>query len=141
MKLTSSLPKPLAFLVRISIYFLIIFIAYSLLSVWSHTVSPIIGAATIVVLVPACLLLLILHLVAYFTNSTILYILLTIIYVYFTVSSVSSSISGDMGSNYIASATFLFYEIAYSLIFAYSSYFAYRLKGKSRNQTHTRYSV
>ena len=93
-----------------------------------------IGAAIMVLLVPACLLLLILHLVAYFTNSSILYILLTIIYVYFTVSSVSSSINGDIESNYFASGTFLLYEVAYSLIFAYSSYFAYRLKGKSRNQ-------
>jgi hypothetical protein len=134
MKLKSSLPKHLAFLVRINIYLLIIFIAYSLLSVWSHTASPMVGAATIIILVPASLLLLSLHLVAYFTNSGIVFILLMIIYVFFTVSSVSSLVSADIESNYFVYFIFLLYEMAYSLTFAYSSYFLFRLKGKSRNQ-------
>jgi len=134
MKLKSSLPKQLAFLVRVNVYLLIIFIAYSLLSVWSHTASPVVGAATMIILFPACLILLSLNLVAYFTNSGILFILLTIIYVFFTVSSVSSSASGHIESNYLVGYVFILYEMAYSLLFAYSSYYSFRFKSKSRNQ-------
>jgi hypothetical protein len=134
MKLTSFLSKQLAFFVRISIYLVIIFIAHALLSGWSHSVSPMVGAATLGLLVPACLLLLILQLVAYFTNSGILYILLTTIYVFFTVSVLSNLVSGDIEGFGFTTGTFLLYVMAYSLIFAYSSYFIFRLKGKSGKQ-------
>ena len=130
MKLRSFLPKHLAFSVRISIYLVIIFIAHSLLSVWSHTVSGVVGAATIGLLVPLCLLLLILQLIAYFINSVILFVLLTIIYVFFTFSILSNLISGDIESFGLTTGAFLLYMMACSLIFAYSSYFIYDLKGK-----------
>ena len=126
MKFSSRLPKHLAFLVRINIYILIIFVAFSLLSVWSQMVSPLIGAATMAVLVPAALLLLILHFAAYFANIGILYIVLTIGYGYFTVSSISSLISGDIEDKYFAFGIFLLYEVTYSLIFAYSAYLSFR---------------
>jgi len=135
MKFSSSLPKHLALLIRINIYILIIFVAYSLLSVWSHTVSPILGAATMAVLVPATSLLLILHFAAYFINSGILYIMLTIGYGYFTVSSISSLIRGNIEDNYFAFGIFLLYEVVYSLIFTYSAYLSFRLNGEGGSLT------
>ena len=134
MKLKSYLPANLAFLVRVNAYLLTIFIAYSLISILSHTASPMVGAATIIILVPASLLLLSLNLIAYFTNSGILFILMTIIYLFFTVSSVFYSASAHIESNYLVGYIFILYEMAYSLIFAYASYYSFRFKGKSRKQ-------